>query len=180
MQTVTRAAGQPIWNQYWQEMRQEWFKIEVLQDYFGEDDCPSLRAWLAGDYAESLALLAQTTHGGWSERCKEKSDQGVLMRRIRVIEEPLTPYTAWEIEFYKHINIPGGEQIFTVNQQAVADLNLPSGDLMMFDNERMVVCAYDKTGRVTKQTFYDKSDDISSFLTLKAQLLARAKPLAAD
>ena len=114
---------------------------------------------------------------GWAERCKEKSDRGVLMRRIRIIEKPYTPYTAWEIEHYKHINLPSGEQVFTVAQDDVGDLRLPSGDLMMFDNKRAVVCAYDQTGRMTHQTFYDESDGITMFLQLMHALMNLAQPL---
>jgi hypothetical protein len=176
MKTLDRNKAHKLWNQYWQDMKQEWFKVEVLQDYTGEDDSPSLRAWLAGNKEQSLALLEKTSHNGWREMCKEKRDAGVLMRRIRIIEKPYTPYTKWEFEFYKHINIAGGEQIFIVNKQAVADVDLPSGDLMMFDNKRVVVCIYDKTGRMTKQTFYDENDDISSFLRLKHDLLSLAQP----
>lgn len=170
----TETEAHKLWDQYWHDMRQEWFKVEVLQDYTGEDDSPSLRAWLKGDKDQGLALLKQTTHSGWTERCKEKSGQGVLMRRIRVIEKPYTPYTEWELEFYKHINIPNGEQLFFVNKKDVQGLNLPGGDLMMFDNKRAVICAYDKTGRVTHQTFYDETDDIAKFLQLKYDLLALA------
>lgn len=177
MKILPRNQARKVWDRYWADMKQEWFKIEVLQDYTGEDDSPSLRAWLAGDRQKSLDLLKQTTHQGWSERCKQKHDQGVLMRRIRVIEEPLTPYTEWELEFYQHINIPNGERLFTINKQATEHMNLPSGDLMMFDNQRAVVCAYDKTGRVTQQTFYDEGDDIAPFLQLKHDFLALARPL---
>lgn len=167
----TKAEARGLWDQYWHDMCQEWFKVEVLQDYTGEDDSPSLRAWLKGDKEQSLALLKQTTHNGWAERCKEKSGQGVLMRRVRIIEKPHTPYTEWELEFYKHINIPNGEQLFFLDKKVVQGLDLPSGDLMIFDNKRAVMCAYDKTGRVTHQTFYDKADDIAKFLQLKHDLL---------
>lgn len=158
-------------------MQQEWFKIEVLQNYTGEDDSPSLRAWLAGDKQKSLKLLAQTAHNSWRRQCKRKYEQGVGMRRIRIIEKPYTPYTEWELEFYKIVNIPGGEQVFTVDKVDVADLNLPTGDLMMFDNRRIAICAYDETGRMTRQTFYDETDDISAFLQLKHKLLGLAKQL---
>jgi len=160
-------------------MKREWFKVEVLQNYIGEDDSPSLRAWLAGDKQQSLALLNQTSRSDWREMCQEKHDVGVLMRRIRIIEKPYTPYTEWELEFYKHVNIPGGEQIFIVNKQDVTDLDLPSGDLMMFDTKRVAICAYDTTGRVVKQTFYDENDDIARFLQLKHDLLSLARPLQA-
>lgn len=180
MKTLDRTESHELWSKYWREMKQEWFKVEVLQDYTGEDDSPSLRAWLGGDKERSLALLQQATHNDWRELCEEKRSAGVLMRRIRVVEEPHTPYTEWELEFYKHINIPGGEQIFIVNKQDVADLDLPSGDLMMFDNKRIAICAYDETGRVVQQTFYDESDDISSFLQLKHDPLPLARPFQAQ
>ena len=177
MKTFDRTKARKLWDGYWRDMKNEWFKIEVLQDYTGEDDSPSLRAWMAGDRKKSLALLRQTTHNGWSELCKEKSEHGVLMRRIRIIKKPYTPYTEWEIEFYKQINIPDGERLFIVDKEETKGLDLPDGDLMMFDNKRIVVCAYDKTGRVTQQTFYDENDDVAKFLRLKHDLLALAQPL---
>jgi hypothetical protein len=129
-------------------------------------------------YSSGIGGFCQAlSDGGWSERCKEKSDRGVLMRRIRIIEKPYTPYTEWEVEYYKRINIPGGEQLFIVDKQQAKDLNLPSGDLMMFDNRRAVICGYDKTGRMVNQTFYDESDAITGFLQLKHDLLALAQPL---
>jgi hypothetical protein len=180
MKTLDRTEARKLWNQYWQDMKQEWFKIEVLQDYTGEDDGPSLRAWLAGDKQRSLVLLKQTTHNDWREMCQEKYNAGVLMRRIRVIEKPYTAYTEWEIEFYKHVNILGGEQIFIVNKRDIANLDLPSGDLMMFDNKRAAVCVYDETGRVIRQTFYDESDNITKFLRFKHDLLPLAQSLQAQ
>jgi hypothetical protein len=63
------------------------------------------------------------------------------------------------------------------DQQAVAGLNLPKGDLMMFNDKRVVVCDYYQTGRVTQQTFYDENDNIAKFLQLKLDLLPHAQPL---
>ncbi len=78
-------------------------------------------------------------------------------------------------KLYKHINVPGGEQVFLVDQKAIKSLDLPSGDLMMFDNKRVAICAYDKTGRMISETFYDEHDDISKFLQLKDKLLVVAR-----
>jgi hypothetical protein len=177
MRTLDRAEAFELWNKYWHDMNQEWFKIEVLQDYTGEDDSPSLRAWLAGNKEQSIALLKTTSHNDWREMCEEKHSAGVLMRRIRILETPYTPYTEWELEFYKHVNTPGGEQIFIINRQGVAGVDLPSGDLMMFDDKRVAICSYDKTGRVIGQTFYDENDDTAKFLQLKHDLLPLARPL---
>jgi len=178
MKTLPRDEASKLWNQYWSDMMQEWFKIEVLQDYSGEDDSPSLRAWLAGDKQKGLELLKHEAHNnGWRKLCEQKHEQGVLMRRIRIIEKPFTPYTEWELEYYKLSNILGGEQVFVVDKDDAKNLNLPSGDLMMFDNQRVAICAYDETGRMIRQAFYDENDDLTNFLALKHDLLNLARPL---
>lgn len=178
MKTLPRDEAGKLWRQYWDDMNQEWFKIEVLQDYSGEDDSPSLRAWLAGDKQKGLELLKQEAQSnGWRKMCQQKHEQGMLMRRIRIVEKPFTPYTEWELEYYKLSNIPGGEQVFIVDKKDVKGLNLPSGDLMMFDNQRVAICAYDETGRMVQQTFYNENDDLTEFLELKRSLLDLARPL---
>ncbi|MEK7152877.1 MAG: DUF6879 family protein [Patescibacteria group bacterium] len=176
MKTLPREKAHKLWDHYWSEMKVEWFKIEVLQDYTVEDNSPSLRAWLSGDKQTSITLLAADTRG-WVEKLRQKHNQNVLMHRIRVIEKPYTPYTQWELECYKHNNIPSGEQVLVVEKREVKDLDLPSGDLMMFDNKRIAICAYDDIGRMIQQTFYDENDDITKFLQLKHSLLALARPL---
>ena len=101
------------------------------------------------------------------------------MRRIRVVETPHTPYTEWEMMVYEEVNIPSGEEVLLVGKDEVAGLELPTGDMMMFDNERLAVCFYDDTGRVASQTFYgsNEGDDIAGFINLKQRLLKNSVPL---
>lgn len=176
MKTVQREDAYVLWNLRWATMQQEWFKLEVLQSYVGEDDCPSLRAWLEGDKEASLKLLETDTRG-WANQLSQKREQGLLMRRIRIVEKPYSLYTEWEFECYRHTNIPSGEQVFIVDKKDIPSVDLPSGDLMMFDNELVTICAYDDSGRVTAQTFYDQNDTITHFLQLKQMLLSLAQPL---
>lgn len=78
----------------------------------------------------------------------------------------------WEIEVYKNRNIPlGHEDIFLLDRKDVADLDLPAGDLMLFDQKNAVIGQYDETGYAQSQTFYDETDDLSSFITLREKLL---------
>lgn len=178
MITLDRKEASRIWEEYWHGMCQEWFKIEVLQDYVGQDDCPSLRAWLEGDTQTSLKMLPHDT-APWAKQLLQKHQQGVLMRRIRIVQKPYTPYTEWEFACYKRNNIPSGEQVFVVDKAVVEGLDLPQGDLMMFDNKRIAICTYDQTGRVIRQTFYGENDDITKFLQLKHDLLSIAQPIRA-
>ena len=165
-------------------MTKEWFKVEILQDYTGEDDGESLQTWKAGDTEKSKELFVKLVKAGddspWVKRCQTKVKQGVKLLRYHVVEEPHSPYLEWEIMIYKARNIPDcGEQVFLVPKTKVADLDLPSGDFMIFDNKRVVVNTYDDIGKMTQQDFYDASegDDISHYLELKTGLQNQAKQL---
>lgn len=179
MKTLPKDEAYVLWEHYWESMRREWFKLEVLQDYSGGiDNTPSLRAWLAGNRQESIALLRwDPTHTAYGDICRSKHKAGVRLRRIRIVEYPYTEYTLWEFEHYKHINIPNGEQVFIVYSNFTKGLKLPKGDLMIFDDTKAVVASYNTAGGVVSEDFYNEEDNIASFLHLKEQLLAVARPI---
>ena len=100
MKTLSRDEADVLWDKYWDEMRVEWFKLEVLQDYTPEDDGPSLRSWLGGNKQESIELLKTTKNREWVESCQEKIRQGVRLMRVHVVDKPYSPYIEWELEHY--------------------------------------------------------------------------------
>jgi hypothetical protein len=178
MQTLNRQQVDEQWDKFWNEMSREWFKLEVLQDYTAEDDGPSLKAWLKGDKEKSIKLLKTDDDPDFTRDCRDKISQGVKLIRLHVIEEPLTKYLEWEIEYYKRISIPlRGEQVYIIHKSDLSDLRLPAGDLMIFDNRRAILNNYDQNGLMIEETFYDESDDISSCLELRNKLIRRAEKL---
>ena len=178
MITLPAAQQDELWDKYWHEMANEWFKLEVLQDYTGEDDGSSLRAWLKGDKNRSIELLRTDDDPEFTRECCAKRDQGVKLTRIHMIEEPPSPYMLWELEYYKYISIPlRSEQVSIIHKADVAALDLPDGDLMIFDGRRAIENSYDKTGRMVQANFYDERDDLSQFIKLKKALESRSRPL---
>lgn len=172
MKTLPREEAQKLWQQWWNEMQTEWFKLEVLQDYSGEDHSLSLQKWLAGEKQTSIELLKSNTQQKWIQACQTKVQSGVKLIRIHIVEQPYSQYLQWEIEHYKHINIPQcGEKVFLVNENYTKNFSIKPKDMMIFDNKRVVVTDYDATGLMTRQTFYDETDDISSSLQFKNQLM---------
>jgi len=159
-------------------MRDEWFKIEVLQDYYAEDAGPSLDSWLNGNKQKSIKLMKKDPGPKFTKNCQDKLKQGLELLRIHVVEEPYTPYIEWEIEFYKRASMPlRGEKVYLLNRSDAKDLELPTGDIMIFYKKRAVVNKYNSLGRMTHQTFYDERDDIRHFLKLRKKLIELAKPL---
>jgi hypothetical protein len=180
MKSLPREQINELWDKYWNEIKFEWFKLEVLQDYSAEDDDPSLQAWLKGDKQRSLELLDDEDPEFTSD-CRQKTNQGTKLTRVHIVEEPLSSYMQWEIEYYKRISIPArGEQIYLVNAKDLADLQIPSADLILFDDRHAVLNNYDKNGRMIGAEFYDEDDDLSSFLDLKNSIKLRAKKLEID
>lgn len=178
MKTLPRDETESLWEQYWNEMRDEWFKLEVLQDYAAEDEGPSLESWLKGDKQRSIELMGEDSDPEFTKNCREKLKQGVKLTRIHIIEEPLSPYMQWETEFYRRVSVPlRGEEVYLINRLEIADLRLPEGDMMIFDKKRAITNTYNNRGLMTHETFYDERDDIGQFLELRKRLIERAKPL---
>ncbi len=166
-----------LFDEWWNDFDKEWFKIEVLQDYSGEDNGPSLQAWLEGKKQKSIELMKATMNMEWIESCQAKVGQGAKLLRIRLIGNPLTPYSEWEMEHYKHVNIPlCGEEVLLINKTDANDLSLPTGDVMIFDGKRVIKNTYTPNGYMTEQTFYE-DEDVSTFLNLRGELLKRAVPI---
>lgn len=176
MRTLERKESNTLFLDWWDSLTFEWFKVEVLQDYSGEDNGPSLQAWLAGNHKESIKLMKSGASSEWVDSSQQKVKAGVEFIRVHIIEYPFTEYIEWEIQHYKNVNIPMcGEQVFIIDKADVKNMHLPSGDFMIFDNKRVVLNDYDNTGKMIRQTFYDEKDDISEFLKLKSKLLKLAQ-----
>jgi hypothetical protein len=91
-----------------------------------------------------------------------------------VVDYPLSDYVQWEIVVYKAKNVPlGKEQVYLVDRKDIANLALPAGDLMMFDQKDAVIGNYDETGYAITQSFYNQSDsELKGFLQLREALVS--------
>ena len=169
MKTLNREEGILEWQKFWDEMKNEWFKVEVLQDYSVEDMGDSLQAWFAGNRKKSLELMKKDA--GSNEWVKMSNATPAKKIRIHIVDKPYSPYLLWEIEYYKLVNIPlAGEEIYLVQREAVKDLDIPDGDFMIFDNKQVVRNYYTSEGKCNKADFYYEDDDIRKFLDLKTEI----------
>ena len=177
MRTLAREEALKEFERFWNDLKEEWFKVEVLQDYSGEDFGPSFKTWIEGDREKSIELLKENARSSdWAKTAKSIPAKKV---RIHIVDEPYSEYLKWEIEHYKLINIPlVGEEVYLIKREDVIGLDIPDGDFMIFDNTRVVRNYYTPEGKMYKADFYDESDDISKFLELKEKILSSdIKPL---
>lgn len=176
MITLSRGENEKLWDKYWEETKKEWFKVEVLQDYSGEDDGPSLRAWMKGNKKTAIEILiTKVAKQDWIRDFRNKNFKKT---RVHITEWPYSQYLEWEIQHYKYINIPqAGENVYLVDKKEVFDLDIPGGDFVIFDRVRVVRNYYDGTGREYQMDFYDEGDDINGFLKMREELLRRSTKL---
>ncbi|RSN46484.1 DUF6879 family protein [Actinomadura sp. WAC 06369] len=71
------------------------WKLERSQ-FFRELNDPSWQAFASGDWRRSLHLLEDDRDAVRTEARLNKR-RGVRIRRVRVVERPLTPYVQWEL-----------------------------------------------------------------------------------
>lgn len=170
MQTLNRAEAEKVWQTFWERTQEEWFKVELLQDYSGEDDGSSLRAWLNGDKEKSIRLIDKSkSDNSWVKICRSSAARKI---RIRITEKPYTPYLEWELTVYRLINIPlAGEEIYLIPSEKVKNLRLPEADFAIFDQKYVIQNYYSDQGKLAKADSYNESDDIGLFLNMRKELL---------
>ncbi|WP_051839263.1 DUF6879 family protein [Streptomyces sp. NRRL F-5126] len=74
--------------------RDSW-KLERRQQ-FEEGPSPSWDAFRRGDWQEALRLHGEK-RDRWERIAREDRARGSVFHRVRVVEEPLTPYLQWEL-----------------------------------------------------------------------------------
>jgi hypothetical protein len=64
-----------------------------------------------------------------------------VIRRARIISEPVTPYIRFEYDVTDSMNIAAGEQVRWLPRRRASDLALPGNDFWVFD-DRLVRFGY--------------------------------------
>jgi hypothetical protein len=151
------------------------WKLERAQ-HFDEGDLPAWRAFARGDWAGSMALVEEMR----PEMAADHPDR-IDFRRIRVVEEPLTPYLHWELAVLK-VRAEEGEHSRVVPARAVARFEAagPVPELVVFGPRLMYEVLYDEGGahvggrRITDPeviepcvpvlaSLYDQGEDLGAY-----------------
>lgn len=165
MKQINNVSHERIVDKLWDEMKKEFFKLEVLQ-YYSVDDSPSLRAWLKGNKEKSIEL-AKRDFKPWAQ-----GKENIKKIRVHIVEKPLTPYLEWEIEMYKLFNIPiVGEEVYLLDSRDIRGLKPPKGDILIFDQKKIVANHYKNKGGFVSGTLYEDKNEIKPFLQLRKEVL---------
>jgi hypothetical protein len=101
-----------------------------MRDSYTPDD-PWFQAWMAGDREEFERRLSRP----WLDLIREVTSRGVVVRRIRVVSEPVTDYIRFEYATTNASTV-AGEQVRWLPRQLATGLLLPANDYWVFDGRR--------------------------------------------
>ncbi len=89
-----REYGEDFWERFEALRDVDSWKLERLQHF--EEDSPSRDALRRGDWDEALRLI-EARREDLRQAGERDERRGVAFHRVRVVEEPLTPYLQWEL-----------------------------------------------------------------------------------
>ncbi|MEV0621621.1 DUF6879 family protein [Nonomuraea sp. NPDC050404] len=143
------------------------FRLEVRQSYKVAGEEARLAAWRAG-----LDWPADVTP--WQERVKLLVSKGVRMRRVHVIEPPITEYVRWEMEAYER-NATFGEEIRLVERERVPE-GMPDTDFWLFDETLVVLMRYSADGVLIERELCE--GNAQAYVLARDLIWQAARPLA--
>ncbi|MFD3486001.1 DUF6879 family protein [Streptomyces sp. NPDC058665] len=89
---------------------------------FKEQNSPSWDAFQRGEWQEALQLL-KAKGDMWERIAREDRERGSVFHRVRVVEEPLTPYLHWELHALR-VQGAGGMPVRVVGAEKVRSLEI--------------------------------------------------------
>jgi hypothetical protein len=119
------------------------YRLETLQSYDVPQEEESLAAFLAGD-----PVSFGPPKDGWTATVAEAVAAGKLMRRVHIVEEPLSDYLRYEMLSYRP-NVEAGEDVRILPVAPGRWPDLPRRDYWLFDSADLWLMNYGRDGHFT-------------------------------
>lgn len=128
-------------------VRRSAFRLELQTAYNEPSEHVALGRWLVGD---PLDPDEQASSVSWRKQIRAQTAAGVQWCRVRVHEDPPTPYQQWE-RWSGRRNIQAGEDIRYLTRVEAHDIGLlPAAgdeDWWLIDDEYLIVMGFDELHR---------------------------------
>ena len=111
-----------------------------MRDVYVPDD-PDFEAWRAGRFRPTEAWQ------WWFDLVRATAARGVVMRRARIVSEPVTEYIRFEHAITGDLNVTAGEEVRWLPRRRASDLALPGNDFWLFDDREVMFNHFAGDGR---------------------------------
>lgn len=108
--------------------------LEMRDGYMRDD--PKLIAWKAGQRLDPADRASWWRP--WLQLMAETVGRGVVVRRARIVSEPVSEYIRFEHDV-TFTNLAAGERVRWLPRRRATDLALPGNDFWLVDDETLLV-----------------------------------------
>ncbi|MEW2589014.1 DUF6879 family protein [Micromonospora aurantiaca] len=130
---------------FWKTGQPGFWKLE-RQQTFKEPQDEGWQAFAAGRWDESLRIL-DARRPEFADYYRRIADSGFATRRVRVVQEPLTPYLQWELHVLRLRHEYGGlTRVVTPGQVVAAEVDAPLPEIYTLGTDIMYEAIYDADG----------------------------------
>lgn len=127
--------------------------LETRDAYGTAVELPHMAKWAAGE-PDDLAWL-----GGWCDTLRAHVVAGRVVRRARIVSEPLSDYQRWSHNIARPM-VEAGEDIRWVPRRLVSTVAIPGNDFYVFDDRLVVFLHYAGNGLATAKVASTDPADI--------------------
>lgn len=106
--------------------------LEMRDSYWADTDASGYRDWLDGRRWQ--AEDRDAWWNGWHDAVSAAVERGVVVRRARIVSEPITDYIRYEYD-YAVTNLAAGEDVRWLPRRKATGLAVPTMDFWVFDSE---------------------------------------------
>ncbi|MFG2713746.1 DUF6879 family protein [Streptomyces goshikiensis] len=127
--------------------------LEMRDTYGVENEIEGFAAWKRGHRLDPDDRASWWRP--WLDLVQEVTAKGVVIRRARIVSEPVSDYIAFE-HSGTFTNLAAGEQVRWLPRRNASDLALPGNDFWIFDGRLVQFNIFDGVGRWVRT---DQTDD---------------------
>lgn len=135
------------------------FRLETLPTYCVPAEVEEFAAWKRGS-----RVVPAVNDSPWLKQIRDTTASGVRWWRVRILDYPLTDYSAFELHSYQG-NAAAGESIFVANRAWSTDLADLHDDFWMFDDKTTIRMIYDDEGRFIRP---ELAKDIARYQSIRS------------
>lgn len=153
------------------------WKLERLQ-HFEEQGSPSRDALRRGEWNEALRLLEER-HEALRAVEVDEARRGAVFHRVRVVEEPLTPYLQWELHSLRQRALYGDRvRVLPAVSVAASEEGALLPELTILDEVTLYRVLYTATGEADGAIRYTDPGIVGRWTAYLKELYAVAEDIA--
>lgn len=133
------AAAEPTFEELLASCERSAVHLEMRDSYSTTD--PAFLAWQSYRAIDPLRW-----YGAWLPLVDDAVARGVVVRRARIVSEPISEYVRFEHEITTALNLAAGEEVRWLPRRKATALCFPGNDFWLFDDRVVMVNHFSGTG----------------------------------